>query len=108
MKSNSTWHFVCELDDILPDAGVAALLDGKQIASYDGYAKQVEPGLIKLGERELAAGKHRIQARAALNRICERTDRIERDRKRIGAGQRHAACRRIEADDPAKRSRYAT
>jgi len=34
MKLNSTWHFVCELDDILPDAGVAALLDGKQIAIF--------------------------------------------------------------------------
>ena len=34
MKPQSTWHFVCELDDILPDAGVAALLDGKQIAIF--------------------------------------------------------------------------
>lgn len=28
------WRFVCELDDILPDAGVAALIDGKQIAIF--------------------------------------------------------------------------
>lgn len=32
--TNSAWRFVCELDDILPDAGVAALIDGKQIAIF--------------------------------------------------------------------------
>jgi nitrite reductase (NADH) large subunit len=30
----SNWHFVCEIDEILPDAGVAALIDGKQIAIF--------------------------------------------------------------------------
>jgi NAD(P)H-dependent nitrite reductase small subunit len=30
----STWRFICELDDILHDAGVAALVDGKQIAIF--------------------------------------------------------------------------
>ena len=30
----SVWQFVCELDEILPDGGVAALLDGKQIAIF--------------------------------------------------------------------------
>ena len=34
MKNNPVWRFVCELDDILPDAGVAALIDGKQIAVF--------------------------------------------------------------------------
>jgi NAD(P)H-dependent nitrite reductase large subunit/NAD(P)H-dependent nitrite reductase small subunit len=34
MKTSSAWRFVCELDDILPDAGVAALIDGKQIAIF--------------------------------------------------------------------------
>ena len=58
MKSNSTWHFVCELDDILPDAGVAALLDGidQYMRSYVNLAMTVadEPryatvsGLIKM------------------------------------------------------------
>jgi NAD(P)H-dependent nitrite reductase small subunit len=28
------WRFVCEFDEILPDAGVAALIDGKQIAIF--------------------------------------------------------------------------
>jgi NAD(P)H-dependent nitrite reductase small subunit len=28
------WRFVCEFDDILPDAGVAALIDDKQIAIF--------------------------------------------------------------------------
>ncbi len=30
----STWSCVCELDDILPQAGVAVLIDGKQIAVF--------------------------------------------------------------------------
>jgi nitrite reductase (NADH) small subunit len=30
----STWRLVCELDEILPDAGVAAFVDGKQIAVF--------------------------------------------------------------------------
>jgi NAD(P)H-dependent nitrite reductase small subunit len=34
MKTQGNWHFVCELEDILPDAGVAALIDGKQIAIF--------------------------------------------------------------------------
>jgi nitrite reductase (NADH) large subunit len=34
MKNQYAWRFVCELDDILPDAGVAALIDGKQIAVF--------------------------------------------------------------------------
>jgi nitrite reductase (NADH) large subunit len=28
------WHFVCTLDDIIPYSGVAALIDGKQIALF--------------------------------------------------------------------------
>jgi NAD(P)H-dependent nitrite reductase small subunit len=34
MKTMSAWHCVCELDEILPDAGVAALIDGKQVAVF--------------------------------------------------------------------------
>jgi nitrite reductase (NADH) large subunit len=30
----SPWRFVCDLEEILPDAGVAALMDGKQIAVF--------------------------------------------------------------------------
>jgi NAD(P)H-dependent nitrite reductase large subunit/NAD(P)H-dependent nitrite reductase small subunit len=33
MSSNS-WRFVCDLQEILPDAGVAALIDGRQIAIF--------------------------------------------------------------------------
>jgi NAD(P)H-dependent nitrite reductase small subunit len=32
MKSN--WHFVCELEDVFTDSGVAALIDGRQIAVF--------------------------------------------------------------------------
>jgi nitrite reductase (NADH) large subunit len=34
MKPPVSWKFVCELDEILPGAGVAALIDGKQIAVF--------------------------------------------------------------------------
>lgn len=34
MKQPVNWKFVCELDEILPGAGVAALIDGKQIAVF--------------------------------------------------------------------------
>jgi NAD(P)H-dependent nitrite reductase small subunit len=34
VKAVSSWRFICELDDILPNAGVAALIDGKQIAIF--------------------------------------------------------------------------
>lgn len=30
----SSWQFVCELDELLPDAGVAALIDGRQLAIF--------------------------------------------------------------------------
>ena len=32
MKAN--WQFICELDELLPDSGVAALVDGRQIAIF--------------------------------------------------------------------------
>jgi nitrite reductase (NADH) large subunit len=34
MKNSTSWRFICELEDILHDAGVAALVDGKQIAIF--------------------------------------------------------------------------
>ena len=34
MKTQATWHFVCELDDILSGSGVAALIDNRQIAIF--------------------------------------------------------------------------
>lgn len=34
MRTPSAWRFVCELDEVLPDAGVAALVDEKQIAIF--------------------------------------------------------------------------
>jgi nitrite reductase (NADH) large subunit len=34
MKPSTSWKFVCELDDIIPEAGVAALIDGRQIAIF--------------------------------------------------------------------------
>ncbi len=30
----ATWQFVCELDELLPDSGVAALIDGHQLAIF--------------------------------------------------------------------------
>jgi len=34
MSPRGTWHFVCELDEVLPDSGVAALVEGRQIAIF--------------------------------------------------------------------------
>lgn len=34
MNARETWHPVCELEDILPNAGVCALVDGRQIAIF--------------------------------------------------------------------------
>ncbi len=34
MNRTSSWKFVCELDDIIPGAGVAAFIDGRQIAIF--------------------------------------------------------------------------
>lgn len=33
-RNMSKWHAVCELDDVLPDSGAAALVDGHQIAIF--------------------------------------------------------------------------
>jgi NAD(P)H-dependent nitrite reductase small subunit len=33
-RNTQKWHAVCELDDVLPDSGVAALMDGHQIAIF--------------------------------------------------------------------------
>jgi nitrite reductase (NADH) small subunit len=32
--TNASWHDVCVLDDIVPDTGVCALLDGAQVAVF--------------------------------------------------------------------------
>src|SRR5689334_14110965 len=29
-----SWHFICELDELLPDSGVAALIEGHQFAIF--------------------------------------------------------------------------
>lgn len=34
MSKGSLWQFVCELDELLPDSGVAALIDGHQFAIF--------------------------------------------------------------------------
>src|SRR3546814_11104646 len=34
MNTSVTWRPVCALDEIVPDTGVAALLDGRQIAVF--------------------------------------------------------------------------
>ena len=34
MSTDDTWHRVCDLEDILPNAGVCALIDGLQIAVF--------------------------------------------------------------------------
>jgi nitrite reductase (NADH) large subunit len=34
MKSPVSWRFVCDLGEALPDAGIAALVDGRQIALF--------------------------------------------------------------------------
>jgi nitrite reductase (NADH) large subunit len=34
MKTPGTWRFVCEFDELLPDCGVTALLEGRQIAIF--------------------------------------------------------------------------
>jgi NAD(P)H-dependent nitrite reductase small subunit len=34
VKAASPWQFVCELEELLPDAGVAALIDGHQFAIF--------------------------------------------------------------------------
>ncbi len=58
MKTASSWKFVCELDDILPGAGVAALIDGKQIAIFrngddvyalDNYDPNSEANVLSRG-----------------------------------------------------------
>src|SRR5689334_18880643 len=34
MSPRECWHLACQLDDILSDAGVCALIDGRQIAVF--------------------------------------------------------------------------
>ncbi len=58
MKTASNWKFVCELDDILPGAGVAALIDDRQIAIFrsgdsvyalDNYDPNSEANVLSRG-----------------------------------------------------------
>jgi NAD(P)H-dependent nitrite reductase small subunit len=58
MKTASSWKFVCELDDILPGAGVAALIDERQIAIFrngdavyalDNYDPNSEANVLSRG-----------------------------------------------------------
>jgi NAD(P)H-dependent nitrite reductase small subunit len=39
MKSN--WNFICDLEEVFPDSGVAALIDGKQLAIFRVGADQI-------------------------------------------------------------------
>lgn len=34
MKESTLWHGICDLDEIQPDSGVAALIDGQQVAIF--------------------------------------------------------------------------
>lgn len=58
MKQQAAWKFVCELDEILSGAGVAALIDGKQIALFrngdavyalDNYDPNSEANVLSRG-----------------------------------------------------------
>jgi nitrite reductase (NADH) large subunit len=58
MKTAISWKFVCELDDIIPEAGVAALIEGRQIAIFrvgdnvyalDNYDPNSEANVLSRG-----------------------------------------------------------
>ncbi|MBB6092737.1 nitrite reductase (NADH) large subunit [Povalibacter uvarum] len=58
MKTSSNWTFVCELDDILSGTGVAALIDGRQLAIFrvgdsvyalDNYDPNSEANVLSRG-----------------------------------------------------------
>ena len=34
MRTAGAWRFVCDLQEILPETGVAALIDGRQLAIF--------------------------------------------------------------------------
>jgi nitrite reductase (NADH) large subunit len=54
----ASWQFICELDDVIPDAGVAAFVDGRQIAIFrvgdqvyalDNYDPNSEANVLSRG-----------------------------------------------------------
>ncbi len=58
MRTSSNWTFVCELDDILSGTGVAALIDGRQLAIFrvddsvyalDNYDPNSEANVLSRG-----------------------------------------------------------
>ncbi|HEY6452574.1 MAG TPA: nitrite reductase small subunit NirD [Steroidobacteraceae bacterium] len=51
MSARTTWSFVCELDDCLPDTGVCVDLDGRQIAVF-----RVDGHVYALDNRDPASG----------------------------------------------------
>ncbi len=52
MKSRSGWHSVCDLEDICPDTGVCAWVDGRQIAVF----RTTEHGLHALDNHDPESG----------------------------------------------------
>jgi nitrite reductase (NADH) large subunit len=51
MTKNDTWRYICAFDEVLPNAGVCALVDGKQIAIF-----RVDDAVFALDNRDPATG----------------------------------------------------
>jgi NAD(P)H-dependent nitrite reductase small subunit len=51
MKKQDSWHFVCDFNEVLPNAGVCALIEGKQIALF-----RVDDTVFAIDNRDPATG----------------------------------------------------
>ncbi len=54
------WQKVCTTDDLVPDAGVCALVNGRQVALF--YVPGARPSLYAVGNRD-PAGKANVLSR---------------------------------------------
>lgn len=56
----TTWQHVCQLDDLIPDSGICALINGQQVAIF--YVPSSNPSVYAIGNWD-PAGKANVLSR---------------------------------------------
>jgi len=64
MKPRTEWHLACALDEMLPDTGLCALIEGRQIALYS-----VDGAVYAIDNQDPASGAN-VLARGIVGDLC--------------------------------------
>ncbi len=111
MKHTHTWSSACSFDDLLPDSGVAALIDGRQIAIFrvgdaiyalDNYDPHSEANVLSRGLVGDLNGEPVVALPCLQTSLQSRDRPLRRGRRLLGACVADARERRQDLDqDPA-------